>query len=75
VAETIESLSKGIFCEDICFIAGLSSIELIPVIIHIYNSNIKDINPTMAKYQNTSFKQLYICIDKELNYYKYNLEI
>jgi len=75
VAETIKSLSKGVFCEEICFIAGLSSVELIPVVIHIYNSNIKDIKPTMLKYQITSFKQLYIFVDKELTYYKYNLEI
>lgn len=63
VAETIESLSKGIFCEEICFVAGLSSIELIPVVIHIYNSNIKNIKPTTPKYQIISFKQSFIYVD------------
>jgi hypothetical protein len=35
MAETIKSFSKCILSEEICFIAGFASVELIPVIIHI----------------------------------------
>lgn len=60
VAEAVESFSKGVFSEEICFVEGFASVELIPVIIHIYNSNTIDIKSAEPMYQNLTIKQSYI---------------